>query len=86
MVTGGNRYGARIEKALAALPEHYSDDKRYQDRVWRGTSDYFADFLENAMVHYNRYPVAGVEEWVAEHDSANVEVSERGRHGQSPLS
>jgi hypothetical protein len=65
MVTGGNRYGARIEKALAALPKHYSDGARFEDKVWHYSSDYFADFLENAMVLYSRYPVEGVEEWIA---------------------
>jgi hypothetical protein len=66
MVTGGNRYGGRIEKALAALPKHYRDDERFQDKVWYGSSDYFADFLENAMVLYSRYPVEGVEPWIAD--------------------
>ncbi len=66
LVTGGNRYGGRIKKALAALPKYYSDDERFQnDLFYKGSSDYFADFLENAMVLYNRYPVEGVEEWVA---------------------
>jgi len=65
LVTGGNRYGPRIEKALAALPKYYSGDDRFQDKVWFGSSDYFADFLENAMAMVNRYPVDGVEQWVA---------------------
>ncbi|MBN2217332.1 MAG: hypothetical protein JW719_08140 [Pirellulales bacterium] len=66
LITGENRYGDRIKKALAALPKYYTDDARYKDDLfYRSSSDYFADFLENAMVLYNRYPVEGVEQWVA---------------------
>jgi hypothetical protein len=65
MVTGADRYGERIRKALAALPEYYTGDEPFRDAVWRGSSDYFADFLENAMMLDNRYHVEGVEEWVA---------------------
>ncbi|HBO46272.1 MAG TPA: hypothetical protein DD670_20570, partial [Planctomycetaceae bacterium] len=66
MVTGGNRYGERIKKALAALPKHYSDNTRFKEDIfYNSSSDYFADFLENAMVLLARYPVDGVEEWVA---------------------
>jgi len=65
LVTGGDRYGERIKRALAALPREFSDDARFrEDLFYRGSSDCFADFLENAMVLYNRYPVDGVEEWV----------------------
>jgi hypothetical protein len=65
MVTQQDRYGDRIQQALRALPQLYMDDSRYQARVWRGSSDYFADFIENGIVLFNRYRVEGVEEWIA---------------------
>ncbi len=64
LVRGENHYGRYIVKALAALPVDYHSDEHFAGSVWRGTSDYFADFLENAMVHDNRYRVPGVRQWV----------------------
>lgn len=63
MATGEQRYTQRVLKALAALPAGYMDDAPYQDPVWRGSSDYFADFIENAIVLHNRFRVEGVEAW-----------------------
>jgi hypothetical protein len=72
LVSGSDRYGDRIRKALAALPRDYAADESFSMSTWRGSSDYFADFLENAMVLYNRYPVDGIEEWVFQAEDGTV--------------